>query len=97
MDFYEAAVGDLALSANTGPSHRSSIDEDFLARFPVSGHSIGPAGFVGLNFSFAAVSVIDDDDGMRFEGPVSGWTRRSNPVNSIQVVTPSDAKCMESY
>jgi hypothetical protein len=35
-------------------SRRSSSDEDFLARFPVSGHSIGTADFGGLNFGYAA-------------------------------------------
>jgi hypothetical protein len=53
--------------AISGPSLRASISGDFLARFPVSRHSIGTVDFVGLNFGYAASPVIDDDQGMRFD------------------------------
>ena len=39
-----------------------------MARFPVSGHLIGTANFVGLNFGNAASTDIGDAVRMEFKG-----------------------------
>jgi hypothetical protein len=63
---------ELTLSANSGPSDHASTEDDFFARFPVSGHWIDGTYFSRLIGSNAAGADIGDALGMRFERPVSG-------------------------
>jgi hypothetical protein len=52
---------ELTLSANSGPSDHASTEDDFFARFPVSGHWIGGTLFSRLIGSYAAGGVSGDD------------------------------------
>ena len=54
-------------SANSGHSDHASTEDDFFARFPVSGHWIGGTLFSRLIGSNAAGTDIGDASGMLFE------------------------------
>jgi hypothetical protein len=57
----------LTLSANSGPSDHASTEDDFFARFPVSGHWIGGTLFSRLIGSYAAGAGIGNAIGMKLE------------------------------